>query len=716
MKKISRAILCFIIVCTCLNIQARAVDYVSITHEMQVVDSFNGVDAVYHPNAADGTNTTYSCAAYVARYYRTVYNVTVSNMFTGRTPAASSGSFSVTNSPEPGDVGYQTNSSGSGHWFIIKSVNGNGTYTIIEQNWKKDYANTAPVNRVVGAGTSGFKVFRWSGKGPTHIPYGAIDAVIGGTGTIRIYGWAKDDDEPDTALNLHVYIDGPAGVGKCIKSDIIAGNDSSDVGKHRFDVTFNTDYEGEHSIYVYAINAGAGNHNPLLSGSPKTITITPRNHIPYGAVDIIEGGKGTIRIAGWAKDDDEPDTALTLHVYIDGDAAVAKCIKSDIVAGNDSSDVGKHRFDVTFETDYIGEHSIYVYAINAGAGNHNPLLSGSPKTIVIKDPIPPVVTGCSLNVNSSQKSTVTVTATDNVGIDHVDIRVKNGSNVSTYAASKSSGNNWSKQVTYDLSGGKTAEIEATVYDAAGNKAASSKNTDTPCVYAKLQYVTVSLNANGGSCSTSSANVLYARLDNNVKNSSTYCSLYGALPNASRSGYTFNGWYTAASGGSQVTASTQVKSSTAHTLYAHWIENEYTVTYTSEGNVSVPQPQIKHGGSNLILSSYVPARKGYIFDGWTDGTDNYHPGDTFTANADTTLTAVWVSDTEFVLPSNASVIEEEAFVGAPFTCVVIPANYVSIGPRAFADCPNLKYVVLLGDNITIDDTAFENSNVTILQYK
>ncbi len=43
-----------------------------------------------------------------------------------------------------------------------------------------------------------------------HVPYGALDGAEGGVGTIRVYGWAKDDDSPDEALTIHVYIDGPA--------------------------------------------------------------------------------------------------------------------------------------------------------------------------------------------------------------------------------------------------------------------------------------------------------------------------------------------------------------------------------------------------------------------------------------------------------------------------------------------------------------------------
>lgn len=140
---------------------------VRITSNGQTVDTFNGVAAKYITGTGNSNTGTYCCARYVSNYYKAVYGVTVSNMFTGKTPAASSGYFYVTSNPQVGDIGYQTNSSGSGHWFIIKSVNGDGTYCVIEQNWKwKSGGSTyCYVNRKVSYGsTKGFKVFRWSKK------------------------------------------------------------------------------------------------------------------------------------------------------------------------------------------------------------------------------------------------------------------------------------------------------------------------------------------------------------------------------------------------------------------------------------------------------------------------------------------------------------------------------------------------------------------------
>lgn len=69
-------------------------------------------------------------------------------------------------------------------------------------------------------------------------------------------------------------------------------------------------------------------------------------------------------------------------------------------------------------------------------------------------------------------------------------------------------------------------------------------------------VTVSFNGNGGNASQSSATVYVT-------------SSYGELPSASRNGYIFLGWYTAASGGSKVTSGTTVNIRNNHTLYAQW---------------------------------------------------------------------------------------------------------------------------------------------------
>lgn len=137
---------------------------VQITSNGQVVDTFNGVQAKYRTcSYNDNSNATYSCAAYVKRYYSAVYGVAVSNLLTGKTPAVSSGKIKKTTSPSVGDIGYCTNS-GGGHWFIVKKVNSDGSVIAIEQNvkWKSGGKSYTYKNHKYVKSTSNLKFFTWS--------------------------------------------------------------------------------------------------------------------------------------------------------------------------------------------------------------------------------------------------------------------------------------------------------------------------------------------------------------------------------------------------------------------------------------------------------------------------------------------------------------------------------------------------------------------------
>ena len=82
-----------------------------------------------------------------------------------------------------------------------------------------------------------------------------------------------------------------------------------------------------------------------------------------------------------------------------------------------------------------------------------------------------------------------------------------------------------------------------------------------------------------------------------------------------------------------------------TLVAVWEEAPatYTISYNGNGG-SAPGTQTKTQGSSIRLSTQVPTRTGYTFKGWATGSTaavaQYQPGDTYTADADLTLYAVW----------------------------------------------------------------------------
>ena len=115
----------------------------------------------------------------------------------------------------------------------------------------------------------------------THDPQGCLDLVSGGTGTVRVAGWAFDKDSMGTALDIHVYIGGPAGSG-AEGYAIKANGKRPDVNNvygcgdyHGFDATIATKATGTKKIYVYAINTGGGSNNPLIGSGNATIAARP---------------------------------------------------------------------------------------------------------------------------------------------------------------------------------------------------------------------------------------------------------------------------------------------------------------------------------------------------------------------------------------------------------------------------------------------------------
>ena len=74
-------------------------------------------------------------------------------------------------------------------------------------------------------------------------------------------------------------------------------------------------------------------------------------------------------------------------------------------------------------------------------------------------------------------------------------------------------------------------------------------------------------------------------DNAGTRTVTYDAKYGTLPTLSRTGYTFTGWFTAASGGTQVTSDTIVKITEDQTLYAHWVDKTPPTCVVTKSNQS-----------------------------------------------------------------------------------------------------------------------------------
>ena len=205
--------------------------------------------------------------------------------------------------------------------------------------------------------------------------------------------------------------------------------------------------------------------------------------------------------------------------------------------------------------------------------------------------------------------------------------------------------------------------------------------------------TVSYNANGGSGAPAAQ----------IKTAGTALTLSSTKP--TRTGYTFKGWATSASGSVAYQPGSSFTTDANTTLYAVWEKNApitYTVSYNANGGSGAPAAQIKTAGTALTLSSTKPTRTGYTFKGWAtsaSGSVAYQPGSSFTTDANTTLYAVWEKN---VSATNAQIVVSsgEAMPGEAITVTIALKNNPGIA--------SLKLRVSYGDMLTLTDISYNTA--------
>ncbi|MCL2605773.1 MAG: InlB B-repeat-containing protein, partial [Coriobacteriia bacterium] len=95
------------------------------------------------------------------------------------------------------------------------------------------------------------------------------------------------------------------------------------------------------------------------------------------------------------------------------------------------------------------------------------------------------------------------------------------------------------------------------------------------------------------------------------------SRLGDLPIPTKPDYSFDGWWTAESGGTRVAANTVVTSDM--TLHAKWASAMHTLTFDSMGADAIESMQIAHGAG--MPDVLLEPKDGYDFVGWfTDASD------------------------------------------------------------------------------------------------
>ena len=240
------------------------------------------------------------------------------------------------------------------------------------------------------------------------------------------------------------------------------------------------------------------------------------------------------------------DTAASVSVNIFGNAKLDAWIDFN---GDGTFEAGEHLWGGTSQTLATGTHPL-TFAVPAGAtvgvtyARFRVSSTGSLQPFGFAPD--GEVEDYRVEIVAPPSHTVTFDANGGTGtMDPQTASAPTTLNVTTFTRSFYLFDGWNTVAT----GGGTAYADGATYDFSADITLYAQWT--------ANTYTVTFNANGGDAPVPASKTV------------TYESAYGPLATTSRTGYTFAGWFTAASGGTVVTAATIVTTPENHTLFAQW---------------------------------------------------------------------------------------------------------------------------------------------------
>jgi hypothetical protein len=202
---------------------------------------------------------------------------------------------------------------------------------------------------------------------PSGSPFGSIDAISAGPGSISISGWAIDRDT-SASIPVHVYV---GASGQALNAD----GWRPDVGvaftgygaAHGFAATLPAG-GGPVNVCAYAINVGAGS-NTLLGC--RSVTVPTGS--PIGSLDGVSRTGSGIQAYGWAID---PDTRapIPVHVYVGPTGYVLNADVDRPDVGNAFPVYGSAHGYSQLLPDPGGRVTVCAYGINSAGSGGNTLL------------------------------------------------------------------------------------------------------------------------------------------------------------------------------------------------------------------------------------------------------------------------------------------------------------------------------------------------------
>ena len=436
---------------------------------------------------------------------------------------------------------------------------------------------------------------------------------------------------------------------------------------------------------------------------------------PIGSIDAVTGKHGSITVNGWAIDPDNGSATVEVHVYLfssETETDLAKAVKGingtyanldrPDLKGDWGTSVGElygtvHGFDRTIDLYNLGvgkgTYYVRIYALNvAGSGNNVGLTYSSDgvsvvKSVSVADPYTvkynanggsgapadqKKVQGINLTLSSTTPTRTGYTFNNwNTKQDGSGQSYAKGATYTTDLWSPTLYAQWTivnYTIGYTLNGGSVSgnptsyNVETatftlknptrTGYTFKGWTGSNGSTAQTSVSIAKGSTGNKTYTANW------TANTYTVTLDRQSGSggsgsvTATYASNMPSATMPTRTGYTFNGYFDAASGGTKYynangSSAKNWDKTAAATLYAQWTVNQYTVTFDKQNGT---------GGSNNVSATFdaampaatMPTRTGYTFQGYFDATsggNQYYKADgssarTWDKAANTTLYARW----------------------------------------------------------------------------
>lgn len=161
----------------------------------------------------------------------------------------------------------------------------------------------------------------------------------------------------------------------------------------------------------------------------------------------------------------------------------------------------------------------------------------------------------------------------------------------------------------------------------------------------------------------------------------------------RAGYTFAGWYTTSSGGSQITTSAPHGQTSHFTLYAKWTGNPLAISYDSQGGSAVADGDTTSSVGGLINPLPTPpTRTGFSFTGWNTSADGtgvdvgvivlpLSDGPAHGQSADFTLYAQWTGNPlniSYDSQSGTAVADGDTTTSSGATITTLPTDPTRAG--------------------------------------